>query len=181
MNPEARKSGPDGAVRKLHVEDRPRQETPGQMVAELMEMIRGQFYGDAGAKTWLQEQGYIKRNVVLWPAKWLANKGVTLPPQRYRAILLDKLQDIKRHCEQAEFKYLPAYIERCVKDHFRHNGEAIYEEGKAFRGTLERVVGKLSAAPQADPIAALAAAASVLKAKRKKTSAKPAAQKELFE
>ncbi len=156
------------------------QETPAEMVDELMAMIRGQFYGDAGAKTWFQEQSYIKRHVVLWPARWLMNRGVTLPPKRYKAILIEKLIDVRRHCEQAEFKYLPAYIAQCVKDHFRHHGESIYEEAKAFRGTLERVVGKLNAAPAADPIAALAAAAGVLAAKKRKQAVKAGRQEELF-
>ena len=68
------------------------------MVAELLEMIRTQFYGDANGHTWGRDQHYIRREVVLWPASWLSKRGVALPLAKYRSLLVEKLVDVKRNC-----------------------------------------------------------------------------------
>jgi hypothetical protein len=161
-----------------HVEPRPKQETPATMVAEMMENIRGQFYGDAGAKRWKQEYAYIKKHVVLWPATWLDNKGVTLPVDVYQKEILDKLLEVKQHCAQEQFKYFPAYLQKCIKDHFRHNGDAIYERAKTFRTAVDGALDQLATVRPADPVATMAAAQRVLEVKRKHNQAERSAAKQ---
>jgi hypothetical protein len=162
---------------KPYVEPRPSPEPPDVMVEELMQMIRGQFYGDAGARTWPRDQQVIRRDVVLWPAAWLKDKGLTMTPVRYRALLIEKLNDVKRNCAQASFKYLPAYLAKCVQDHFRFHEDEINAEAKAITGSVHSVLSKLKVAPAADPIWAMAGVHAILTArKRAKKQAPPAPQ-----
>ncbi|MEY4375705.1 MAG: hypothetical protein RJB26_255, partial [Pseudomonadota bacterium] len=78
------------------------EQTPAELVAELLRVIRQQFYPDSltedkrAQKRWFQDQHLIKSWVVLWPAGWLHERGVWLPPERYRQALLDILTEVKQ-------------------------------------------------------------------------------------
>lgn len=169
---------------RLYTEDRRAQETPGEMVETLLGMIRGQFYGDRPAGEWFRDQNFIKREVVLWPASWLKKRGMVMDPVRYKMLIVEKLQDVKRNCAQGQFQYFPAYLARCIKDHFQHHEDTIYEECKALRGQLAAVVSKLRpTASGPDLVDSLCAARAVLKAGQKakaKPVAKPADQLSLL-
>ena len=147
---------------KPYTDPRQKQETPAAVVAELLEMIRTQFYGDANGHTWGRDQHYIRREVVLWPASWLSKRGVALPLAKYRSLLVEKLVDVKRHCATAEFTYFPAYLAACVQSHFKHHEDEIYEAAKTIRGPLDSVLGKLPAAVSAPTSEPLAEAHAVL-------------------
>jgi hypothetical protein len=141
--------------------ERPKQELPAQIVADLMGAIRGAFYGDLPAKCWYVDQHFIRRNVVAWPASWLIGKGVTLPPQRYKEIVMGVLTTIKQHGNTGEVKYWPRYLMHCLQMHFKIHGDEIYGEGKAMRTRVENVMlaAKAGAAkPPVDPIEVIAAA-----------------------
>jgi hypothetical protein len=138
--------------------ERPKQVLPGEIIADLMGVIRNQFYPDN--KAWFADQEFIRRRVVTWPARWLNGRGVTLPPARYKAILLDIFLEIKRHGQTGAVKYWPGYLVHCVQEHFRHHGEEIYGEAKALRNLVEHAVlaGRRAAdgAGSNDPVAGLA-------------------------
>lgn len=166
---------------KRPAQDRPQQPVPAEIVSRLLAVIRNQFYPDAlgggdAAKQWFEDQHFIKVRVVLWPAAWLNQRGVTLKPDRYQQILLDVFTDIKRHGSTGAVKFWPGYLAKCVQDHFRHHEEEIYEEAKALRTSLERAMGiaGAAAARQPDPVERLAAAHQVLVSERKKRRCKPA-------
>lgn len=159
---------------------RPRQETPAEIVGELLGVIRGQFYGDTEARRWFQDQHFIKRNVVLWPAAWLDKRGVTLAPERYRALLLEIFQGVKRHGETGAVRYWPGYLMKCVQEHFRHNEDAIYDEAKAVRTQVESAMRAIQrgrdATPASDPIRVLAQTRAVLQSGRRRPAKTEAAQ-----
>jgi hypothetical protein len=83
---------------------------------------------------------------------------VTLPPERYKAILLEIFNGIKQHGSTEAIKYWPGYLMHCVQTHFRIHGEEYYEEGKALRATLDKIIRKAPSIPTADPIRVLAEA-----------------------
>jgi hypothetical protein len=145
---------------------RPEQETPATMVADLLQMIRGQFYGDLPTEQWFKDRAFMTKNVVLWPATWLNERGLTLAPSRYQQILVEKINDAKRNATAAIYRPT-GYLMKCVQDHFRHHEDELHDEAKAFTASVERAVGQLSAAPAADPVAAMATAAEVLQPKRR--------------
>jgi hypothetical protein len=156
---------------------RDRQPTPGEMVSELMGVVRRQLYADLPERKWFQDQHLVKAWFVLWPARWLDERGVTLPPERYREILLGVLDTIKAHGDTGAVKYWPRYLLTAVQSHFRVNGDRYYEEGKSVRAALERALATAqrtqAAAP--DPIRVLAEAGRALAVgkRRKKAAAAP--------
>jgi len=162
--------------------DRPKQPLPSEIVNSLLAVIRNQFYPDASlggeaAKQWFQDQNFIRVRVVLWPAAWLNKRGVTLDPARYKQILLEVFQDIKRHGATDAVKFWPGYLAKCVQDHFAHHEDEIYTEAKALRVQLERAMASATAATtrQPDPVERLAAAHQVLVSTARKRRCKPAA------
>ena len=159
---------------------RPRQQLPAEIVADLMQAIRGPFYGDATPKQWAQDYHFIRDRVVLWPATWLDKRGVTLKPERYKAIILEVLQEIKHHGNTGQIGYWPAYLAKCVQERFKHRAEEIYEEGKNLRAQMENVLTGLAASanpPEVDPIRAMAEARrDLLKAKQTRRAKTPAKQ-----
>lgn len=167
----------------------PREEqTPAELVAELMGVVRRQFYPDSlvedrlAQKRWFQDSHLIKSWVVLWPAAWLDERGVWLAPERYRGALLGIFDEIKRHGDTGAVQSWPRYLAACVQSRFKIRAEELLEEGKAARDVVERVAlglakpAKADAARRgADVIKALADAKAVLGRGAKRTR-KPAAE-----
>lgn len=144
-------------------EPRPRQSVATEIRNDLLSAIRNQFYPDAalGGEPFTQfqkDRHFLLTRVVLWPAGYLDKRGVTLPPERYKAILLEVFNGIKQHGSTEAIKYWPGYLMHCVQTHFRIHGEEYYEEGKALRATLDKIIKKAPAIPTADPIRVLAEA-----------------------
>ena len=148
------------------MKDRQEQELGSQIVADLLVAVRNQFYGDVGPKKWFQDRRFILRNVVLWPAAWLNKRGVTLPPERYRQILLEILQDIKRQGNTGAVRYWPAYLMHCVQEHWKHHGDDYYQEGKSMRSAVERSLmafRRVQEAPAGpDPVRQMAEARAII-------------------
>jgi hypothetical protein len=166
--------------------ERPKQETPGDLVNDLMLAIRNQFYGDC-LERWHADQHFIRRNVVTWPAGWLNKRGVTLPPKRYRDILFSILNGVKVHGNTGAVRFWPGYLMKCVQEHFAVHGEEYYQEGKSIRAKADIAMFAVSrakeAAHRADPVQGVAIAHAVLQAAhtRKRKACKPPQQRDLFE
>jgi hypothetical protein len=120
-------------------------------------------------KEWGQASHFLKRNVVLWPARFMVAKGFTVPAPRYESILRSIFSDVAVHGKTGAIKYWPGYLMKCVQDHMRHHWEEYYDEAKSIRSTAEIALlhlGKLQR--QNDPtVEALAAAHKVLTDKRR--------------
>lgn len=145
--------------------ERPKQACPAELVHSLLGVIRRQFCAQLTDKQWYENQRFFKR-VILYPAKYLNERGVTLPPDRYQAILQDVFQEIKRHGQTAVVGFWPGYLLKCVQEHFAHHGEDYYSEGKSLRSMTERALmgfGRAREAAQAaDPVAPMAQAYAIL-------------------
>jgi hypothetical protein len=158
----------------LDVHPRLHQEITGEIVSDLLGVIRGQFYGDASPKKWFQDRPFLLRNVVLWPASWLNKRGVSLKPERYKAIILECIADIKHHGATGVVQFWPGYLMHCVQEHFKHHGDEIYKEGKSLRTLSERAMMAFIRASepvnQADPVRALSMARDAFVSGRRKRS-----------
>lgn len=147
------------------------------MVDDLLEALRGAFYADATPEQWHLDRFFLKIHVVTWPAFWLNKRGVTLRPERYKAILLGVFNEVKRHGATGEVKHWPRYLTHCVQQHFKHHGEEYYEEGKSLRASLEIALGKVEAARRtADPVQAIGQAHDVLRTRRRQAKKAPDCQ-----
>lgn len=151
-----------------------------EIISDLQQAIRNQFYlisGPCGEHQWLKDQHFIKREFTLYLAGWLDRKGVTLKPERYKALLLGLLTDIKTHGNTGAVKYWPGYLKHVLQQHLRHHGEEIYNEAKALRTLTENTLlalGTAAPAPAApDPIRILAEhRRDLLQSKRSKLPSK---------
>lgn len=165
---------------------RPKQQLPADIITDILGAIRGSFYGDLPPKRWFEDTKFLTRRVVTWPAKWLDSRGVSLPPERYKAILMDILQTIKHKGNTGVVSYWPGYLAHCVQEHFKHHGESYYEEGKALRAKLDIALSTCRSAVvrQPDPIRTLAEVHQVLSAstprRHPKSAQKPPQQMDLF-
>jgi hypothetical protein len=150
----------------------------------LLAFIRSGFYRDCPDR-WFKDQHFIRRKVLTYPAKWLNSRGVTLPTDRYKEILVGIFSTIKVHGQTDTVRYWPGYLLHCVQTHFKCHGDEIYEEGKSIRAhtdlALATVQRALQAQRVADPVASLVQVANALKvATRKKKVSDCKAQMSLF-
>ena len=116
------------------------------------------------------------------PHYW--NGVYTLPSHRYKGIVLDVLQTIKRHGDTRGIQYLPGYLAHCLQTHFKHHGDEYYEEAKALRSLTGDVIAALAKLPsrnEPDLVPTLAALRNELTPRKRKTKNKPnAGQPSLF-
>lgn len=133
-----------------YVEPRPQTDPAERVVLALVYAIRDQFYRDEQKARFYPELKELKR-VITWPAKWMNDKAIYVTPERYQTLIMNLLLEIKRHGDTGAIGYWPRYLLKCVQDHFLHNGEQYYEEGKAVRELATRVLAKLPAPAAAIP------------------------------
>jgi hypothetical protein len=163
-------------VKKRPPIDRPKQHLPADIVGDIQHAIRSQFYPDSflsvssvascSKSPWFSDQNFIKREFTLYLATWLDKRGVTLKPERYKALLLGLLNEIKAHGKTDAIKYWPGYLKHVLQQHLKHHGEDIYQEAKSLRTLAENTLLNISklgganaaAEPTLDPIAVMAAA-----------------------
>jgi hypothetical protein len=160
--------------------DRPKQEVPADLVNRLMAIVRGQFCGQMTGKEWGQHSHFVRRNVILWPARFICNKkGFTLPGPRYEQIMRQIFFEIKANMTGAPIRYWPGYLMKCVQDHWNHHWEEYYNEAKAARNVAETTLIALGRLPtRTDPtVETLAGVHKVLTAKAK-PARKPANQEQ---
>src|SRR5690349_2804799 len=100
------------------ITDRPKQETPADMVDRLLTHVRGQFCGDMDDKKWFSLQDWFRAYVIMWPARQMNKKGFTLPARRYEDILREIFMGIKKHGRTAVVRDWPGYLLKCVQDHW---------------------------------------------------------------
>jgi hypothetical protein len=147
----------------------PKQVVPDELVAKLMSLIRGQFCGDMSPKDWAQMYGWIKINVVLWPARFITKKEFTITGPKYEAIMLEIFDGIKRKGTQDVVRRWPGYLMKCVQSHFQVNWETYYRESKGVSNLALHAIANLGkVAPQDRTVEALAMAHRVLSSRPKK-------------
>lgn len=157
---------------------------PADTIAELLAEINGRFYKGSTARQWLRDQKPLTK-ALTWPATWLATRAITLPLDRYEAILRGILDTITEHGETAAIRYFPVYFEHCVRLWFAHHGEEVYEERKHIRNAIDiAALTRAATRPtQPDPMETLAQVNRVLMSgrKRQKTASKEGFQGSLFD
>lgn len=80
-----------------------------------------------------------------WPAVWWRQRGFKseITPARYRGEILTVLDGVAGHGDKvrmnvtglAQSGFFPAYLLKCIQQHYGHHGEALYERAKPLRDT----------------------------------------------
>lgn len=169
-------------VKSTSVTGRPKQEVSADLVAGLMAIIRHQFCGQMTGEEWGKNSHFVRRNVVLWPARFIfTQKGFTVPGPRYEQIMRGVFAEIKANMTNADILYWPGYLMKCVQDHFKHHWEEYYDEAKAARNIAESTMIALGRLParQDSTVETLAGVHRVLAAKAKQAR-KPALKEPTF-
>jgi hypothetical protein len=154
------------------IPERPKNDISAQLLNGILAGIGDMFYPGRretpeARKTWAIDQNFYKRNLVMWAARWLDDKGVTIGPETFKKILLEKLLNIKTH-SAAEIQYLPRYLAKCIQDHFKHNKDEIYARAKSVTAALDNALARATIAQGGlDPIRILALAHQVAKQPKK--------------
>jgi hypothetical protein len=105
--------------------------------------VQQRFYptGDPARRAQLHRDRRHLIHALCWPAAWLRQRGLTCSQQRYHALLVTQLDAISTHGDPRRYSaYFPAYLLKCLQDHFRHHGDTLYDELKHLRNALDRIL-----------------------------------------
>jgi len=145
-----------------------KQLTSDELLNELLGFLQRKFY-EGRAVAFQKDRRRLLEWVVLWPARWLDERGVTVASDKYREIFMSVFMDSLRFGDTANITYLPAWLAKVIQSHFDHHGEEIYEEAKSVRALTENALlmarGAIVAGP--DPVRDLAQAARLLRRSKK--------------
>lgn len=144
-----------------------KQPTPDDLVAGLLTFIRTKFYAE-NFGAFAKDKRRLLDWVVLYPARWFDERGVTVPATRYREILTGILLQSVQLGNTGAITYPPAWLAKVVQSHFAHHGDELYEEAKSMRNLVETalLVAGQARRSDPDPVRELAQAARLLRSKK---------------
>jgi len=141
------------------------QMTSQQVTDDLLDLIQRKFYlGEA--VDFNKDKPRLLALVVLWPAEYLHERGVTLPPERYKEIFIKVIMGVLQQGNTGAIRYRPGYLGQAVQSHFKIHWDEIYKEAKSARALAEYAVlmaGRLPVAKSPDPVTEMALAAKMFK------------------
>jgi hypothetical protein len=149
-----------------------KQPTPQELLDQILDFLQRKFY-EGHPVSFAKDRPRLLDWVVLWPAKWLDDRGVTIPADRYRDIFFTVFLDALACGNTGNITYLPAYLAKVIQSHFAMHGDEYYAEAKSMRTLVENSIvlaGRL-AKPEADPVSDLARVAQASRLLRPKKKA----------
>lgn len=109
-------------------------------LAELLPLIRRRFYPPDDPARFFRDRRRLV-HALGWPAAWLAHRGLTCSPARYRQLVLARLDAIAAHGDPRRYgAYFPTYLLKCLQDWFRHHGDQLDTELKHLRNVLDQIL-----------------------------------------
>jgi len=153
-------------MKRPHIQPRPTQQTPGDLVDELLAFIRHQFCAEIDRDAWFRRnRPFLLQRVILWPARFMTQKGFVLPPERYKQIMYTILRTVQQSGDTAKVSYWPAYLAKCVQSHWQKRWHLYYEESKTLSAAVPAVLSglaRLPIAPEPNKVEQMAAAQRLL-------------------
>jgi hypothetical protein len=117
-------------------------------VPELLEMIRRRFYAK-GPPAHFHRDRRMLLYAITWPAGWLDSRGLACSPERYQALIVERIEVICAHGDPARYgAYFPAYLLKCLQEWFQHRSDELYSELKHIRNAIDRVLGSVGVASE---------------------------------
>ena len=158
------------------------------LVKNYLHRIRQQFYPD-DEKGFFQQRPWMMQ-AITHPAFYLDERGVRLPERRLCAILDTVIRDIQHFGATEKIGNFCRYFLHSVQKHMKHQGDGYYEEGKSLRFITDTALENLTKKQReklpdsqdatTSRLADLNRLMRATAAKKKKTTAAPAAQLSLL-
>lgn len=122
---------------------RPSAAVAEQVIDSLLGQIAREYYnGGKDTRYHAHRRGLI--HAICWPATWFRQRAIHLSDARYKAIIEERLADIRIHgCADKARAYFPKYLLTCLQNHFLHRGDTLYEQYKHVRYSIEILLQKL--------------------------------------
>lgn len=95
--------------------------TAQELTNDLLDLIRRKFYAGEAVE-FNKDKRLLLKLVVLWPARWLDDRGVSLHGERYRQVFIRVFIQAASHVT-SKINYRPAYLAHVIQEHFKHHGE----------------------------------------------------------
>lgn len=112
----------------------------------LLQSIKQDFYELHSLQSRFHQDRRALLYAITWPAAWLDERALQMPPQRYQSLLQQRLQDIKSHGDPKRYRqYFPRYLLKSIQDWFKWHGEDLYFELKHIRNFLPQIEESLRA------------------------------------
>ncbi len=160
--------------RRLSLPDDLRGENAAELTDSLLAHLQRQFYPDD--RQLFHRDRRLLLKAITWPAAWLREKGFNdptiMPPDDYRALIMDRINEVKRHGDYQKYRlYFPGYLLKCIQNWFLHQGDSYYDRLKSTRNladiALARVQRLASPTPPPIPVVDILATAHSLIKKQK--------------
>ncbi|GHB91318.1 hypothetical protein [Cerasicoccus arenae] len=122
-----------------------------QSLQKILARIREDFYHNQHPRTLFRDQ-IVLCQAITWPAAWLHDKGLHLPPQRYEALIVQRLDEIVKHGNRAQYQtYFPRYLMQCLQQWFLRHGDRLCDELRHVRHALWQTDQIIRAIQQSQP------------------------------
>lgn len=158
-----------------------RQPTPKELTDSLLDFLRRKFYdGPGDDRRFQMERSRLLDWVVLWPAAWLNNSGVTLHGEAYKEVFFKTFLEADMH-RASKIQYRPAWLRQVIQSHWKTHGEKYYNEAKTVRSVSDHVllVAGQHRQAQPDPVREMANARQIICSKGRLARPKPPANDQL--
>lgn len=143
------------------------QPTPQDLTDSCLNLLHTKFYRD-DAVTFAKDRKKLLEWVVLWPASWLNERGVTIHGDAYREIFTKTFLEADMH-RASKLQYRPAWLRYVIQSHFKIHGEDYYQDAKNVRNLAEHalLVAGRNVQPAPDPIREMANAHHILASQKR--------------
>jgi hypothetical protein len=131
-----------------YVEPRRQTKTSADVILGLCQVVHDQLYRDDQRKNFWSQNKELKA-ALTWPAEWFNERGIFVSGERYQEIMMEVIQEAKRHGATGVVGHWPLYLLKCVQSHFDANAHLYNDEGKRARDLVNRITAKLTGAPAA--------------------------------
>jgi hypothetical protein len=144
-----------------------KQPTPQELLDGLLDFLSRKFYQNHPLQ-FAKDRPRLLDWVVLWPARWFDERGVTIPATEYRKIFESVFMQALVFGKAEKITYFPAYLAKVIQSHFAMHGEEYYESAKSMRNQVDHALLIAGSARHAapDPVRELAQAARLVKPKK---------------
>lgn len=127
-----------------------RQLTPDELLGRCLAFLQRKFY-QGQDRAYSKDRQRLLKWVVLWPAKWLDERAVSIPPDQYYDTFISVFQDALNFGDLENITYLPAWLAKVIQSHFDHHGDDIYQRAKSLRTLCDAAQKSLTNLPRRAP------------------------------